>query len=494
MNRMMATAGVRFEAINVAMGNSRSSPYSFCVDAHAGIDADIVSWEMSLEVTDYACGPAAKAIELFVRSATVLPRRPAVLVMDAMPDQDMCDEHRFNIVNRRNDGFMGHCGGKKPKPEKDLMQVYREFGLHQISPSTLVPTYTCGDERYARSLLYGAGKHFPRPMSWHPAPAGHALVADMLFMHYGKVFLNALDRLEEAAPAWTVAQFLELSTPSRESLGACLGLWGNKGDSAQASTGGVVVSSGDLDSGSFMGGGRGSVLPRPVWCKGWRFCEGAGNYRCANTYFPLAGKNGSRLVDMVSERTPVVNTGHESIVVPPRRGHWAVTLNEVKVPILEYLKTTPPEGMHHPIDMKWVLVGDAKSGPIEFEFETIGVVPVGVGAAGGGGATTAVETESSGNSTAAGVRRVTEAEEDSRVVVCRPDFIDRVELDDKAGVKYSVDGVETSPVELVAQYGLHQGSCVLLAAEIGVGRHTLTVEPLKTGQPFVAISHVLYPA
>lgn len=36
----------RFEAINVAMGNSRSSPYSFCVDAHAGIDADIVSWEM----------------------------------------------------------------------------------------------------------------------------------------------------------------------------------------------------------------------------------------------------------------------------------------------------------------------------------------------------------------------------------------------------------------------------------------------------------------
>ena len=36
----------RFEAINVAMGNSRPSPYSFCLDAHAGIDADIVSWEM----------------------------------------------------------------------------------------------------------------------------------------------------------------------------------------------------------------------------------------------------------------------------------------------------------------------------------------------------------------------------------------------------------------------------------------------------------------
>lgn len=28
------------------MGNTRSTPYSYCVDAHAGIDADIVSWEM----------------------------------------------------------------------------------------------------------------------------------------------------------------------------------------------------------------------------------------------------------------------------------------------------------------------------------------------------------------------------------------------------------------------------------------------------------------
>lgn len=28
------------------MGNTRSSPYSYCVDAHAGIDADLISWDM----------------------------------------------------------------------------------------------------------------------------------------------------------------------------------------------------------------------------------------------------------------------------------------------------------------------------------------------------------------------------------------------------------------------------------------------------------------
>lgn len=30
----------------MAMGNTRTAPYSYCVDAHAGLDADIVSWEM----------------------------------------------------------------------------------------------------------------------------------------------------------------------------------------------------------------------------------------------------------------------------------------------------------------------------------------------------------------------------------------------------------------------------------------------------------------
>lgn len=51
-----------------------------------------------------------------------------------------------------------------------------------------------------------------------------------------------------------------------------------------------------------------------------------------------------------------------------------------------------------------------------------------------------------------------------------------------------------STVEVDQQYGLYPGSCVLLNADVGVGRHTVRVEPLKAGEPFVAISHVLYPA
>ncbi|CAM9497950.1 unnamed protein product, partial [Laminaria digitata] len=104
-----------------------------------------------------------------------------------------------------------------------------------------------------------------------------------------------------------------------------------------------------------MGAGRGSILPPPAWCAGSSFCEAAGNYRCANTFFPLAGKEGSRLLDMVSERTPaVLNFDRKEHMVKPTEGHWAVTLNENAPNLLAYLEMTPPEGMHHPIDMKWV--------------------------------------------------------------------------------------------------------------------------------------------
>lgn len=46
MGRLMAAAGVKYEAVNVAMGNTRVAPYSLCVDAHAGLEADIISWDM----------------------------------------------------------------------------------------------------------------------------------------------------------------------------------------------------------------------------------------------------------------------------------------------------------------------------------------------------------------------------------------------------------------------------------------------------------------
>lgn len=71
----------------MAMGNTRVAPYSWCVDAHAGLDADIISWDMTMMLASNQCGRAATGVELFIRSASVLPKRPAVLLTDAYPHQ-----------------------------------------------------------------------------------------------------------------------------------------------------------------------------------------------------------------------------------------------------------------------------------------------------------------------------------------------------------------------------------------------------------------------
>lgn len=152
-----------------------------------------------------------------------------------------------------------------------------------------------------------------------------------------------------------------------------------------------------------------------------------------------------------------------------------------------------PEGFHKPIDMKWVLVGDAGSGPIEFEFfssglpeDEISLVPLS-NQPGGGAEKIGQAGDQTPAAPGAGVGW------DSRLVVCKPYFIDRIDFADAAGVRFSVDGVATTVVPS-EEDGLLTSSCSQLAAEISPGRHRLRVEPLKQGEPFVAISHVVYPA
>lgn len=185
-------------------------------------------------------------------------------------------------------------------------------------------------------------------------------MSDMLFMHYAKVFLSAMERLDVARPGITAAglQNLDaLSSGGKNSLREALGLGeaaGNGSDRSDSNKSGGDGGDGSGNAAAFMGGGRATILPPPAWCKGWRFCEWAGNYRCADTYFPLAGKEGSRLVDMISERTPaVLNRNHSEYFMEPSRGRWVVTLNEESQKIKDYLQVPPPEGFHHPIDMKW---------------------------------------------------------------------------------------------------------------------------------------------
>lgn len=55
----------------------------------------------------------------------------------------------FRGVVANESSLTGECN-----PNRDLFQVYRDFGLHQISPRSLVPEITCGDELFAHARLY----------------------------------------------------------------------------------------------------------------------------------------------------------------------------------------------------------------------------------------------------------------------------------------------------------------------------------------------------
>lgn len=55
-------------------------------------------------VASTQCGVSTSSIELFIRSATVLPRHPAVLVMDASPDQNYCNNGHLPRVNKISAG------------------------------------------------------------------------------------------------------------------------------------------------------------------------------------------------------------------------------------------------------------------------------------------------------------------------------------------------------------------------------------------------------
>lgn len=71
-----------------------------------------------MEIAAKSCEKASAAVELFIRSSLVLPRRPAVLLMDAQVDQGA--KASLSVISNRNrrwvgGGGGGHLGGEEMK-------------------------------------------------------------------------------------------------------------------------------------------------------------------------------------------------------------------------------------------------------------------------------------------------------------------------------------------------------------------------------------------
>lgn len=64
--------------------------------------------------------------------------------------------------------FLGHCGGDHGA--RGLMEVYRDFGVHNMFASSLIQQHAAEDERFSHEKLYKEGKHYPRPMRYDRLP------------------------------------------------------------------------------------------------------------------------------------------------------------------------------------------------------------------------------------------------------------------------------------------------------------------------------------
>lgn len=76
------------------------------------------------------CGRAATAVELFIRSASVLPKRPAVLLTDASPDQ-------VRKQSSRRHGRLFYLSVIASLPKLDHRFVLRQLSIGCVEPRGL---------------------------------------------------------------------------------------------------------------------------------------------------------------------------------------------------------------------------------------------------------------------------------------------------------------------------------------------------------------------
>lgn len=119
-------AGVGLVVRNHAMGNNPAVPSAFCVGAQLGEDTDVAVWEFGMMVG----GPLMLAhVELWLRNALALPKRPALLFLDPgegarKPDKD------GKLPTEPRLGTPGDCSNTFGVGDQSLLQHYEAFGPH----------------------------------------------------------------------------------------------------------------------------------------------------------------------------------------------------------------------------------------------------------------------------------------------------------------------------------------------------------------------------
>ena len=179
---------LNLEVRNAAIGGIPSFPYAFCLAHFLGEDADVISWDYSMNE-----GGGAAVLESYIRLSqkALSKKQPMMIVLDKNPQRKklLHDYARMGILL---DGLsISRAGDVIPKElldEKDETKL--PFGLQKW------------DE-------FGAPKGCPGMSSWHPKRAEHEFLGHVLAMH----FVDALERAVELRTSTTSSVILHHDTP-----------------------------------------------------------------------------------------------------------------------------------------------------------------------------------------------------------------------------------------------------------------------------------------
>jgi len=163
LSKPMEKLGIKLDVRNAAIGGVPSFPYGWCLDSFLGDDADVISWDYSMN----EAGGVSDGLEAYIRQGLSMKRQPMLIVKDTSTS---IAQERYDLLQQYIDkGFL-----------KDTIVLSIEDTINTFLnvKDEYMPT---GFRDWRK---FGAPKGTPGQSSHHPGLKEHELYGWLLTMHF----------------------------------------------------------------------------------------------------------------------------------------------------------------------------------------------------------------------------------------------------------------------------------------------------------------------
>jgi hypothetical protein len=164
---------------NSAIGGIPSFPYGFCFTHFLGSDADVVSWDYSMNE-----GSGAAVLEAYLRQsqAQLVQTQPMMIVLDTNRQRCQLLEHYVQQGLLHDAACVGTAKDVVPAEFLELPEHQRPAGLQKWNE-------------------FGAPDSCPGRGPWHPKKMEHEMIAWLMAVHFIKATERALEMRRDGYPA-----------------------------------------------------------------------------------------------------------------------------------------------------------------------------------------------------------------------------------------------------------------------------------------------------